>query len=55
MIHNLAGSMLNISLSHQGRALPHGGGRGNVFFNSRPVCDDDWDNEDAKVACKMLG
>ena len=29
--------------------------QGNVFYNGRPVCDDGWDNNDARVACKMLG
>merc|ERR1712179_301780 len=28
---------------------------GNVFYNGQPVCDDEWDDNDAKVACKMMG
>merc|ERR1712112_687546 len=30
-------------------------GEGNVFVNGEPVCDDSWDNADARVACRMLG
>ena len=28
---------------------------GNLFINGQPVCDDSWDNNDASVACRMLG
>ena len=28
---------------------------GNLFINGKPVCDDGWDNNDALVACRMLG
>ena len=28
---------------------------GNLFVNGKPVCDDGWDNNDALVACRMLG
>ena len=28
---------------------------GNVFVNGKPVCDDLWDQDDATVACRMLG
>ena len=28
---------------------------GNLFINGAPVCDDGWDNNDATVACRMLG
>lgn len=30
-------------------------GEGNVYVGGQPVCDDDWDNVDAKVACRELG
>ena len=30
-------------------------GEGNVFIDGKPVCDDDWDLNDAKVACRQLG
>jgi len=30
-------------------------GEGNVFVNGEPVCDDSWDDVDARVACRMLG
>ena len=29
--------------------------QGNLFVNGKPVCDDYWDNNDAIVACRMLG
>merc|ERR1719186_1078337 len=29
--------------------------KGNVYVDDKPVCDDDWDDDDAKVACKELG
>ena len=28
---------------------------GNLYVNGRPVCDHEWDNNDADVACRMLG
>ena len=28
---------------------------GNIYFMGRPICDDLWDNNDATVACRMLG
>merc|ERR1719184_730003 len=28
---------------------------GNVFYNGQPVCDDEWDDNDAKVVCRMIG
>jgi len=28
---------------------------GNVFVNGKPVCDNGWNNKDAKVICRMLG
>ena len=36
----------------QGGSFPS---EGNVFVNGKPVCDDLWDNNDATVACRMLG
>merc|ERR1712115_494492 len=30
-------------------------GEGNVFVNGEPVCDDGWEDVDARVACRMLG
>ena len=30
-------------------------GEGNVFYNGLPICDDGWDDRDAKVFCKMMG
>ena len=36
----------------QGGSSPN---QGNLFVNGKPVCDDYWDNNDAIVACRMLG
>ena len=36
----------------------HGGlfvNEGNIFIYGKPVCDDQWDEHDAVVACRMLG
>merc|ERR1712121_532276 len=30
-------------------------GEGNVFVNGEPVCDDSWEDVDARVDCRMLG
>ena len=29
--------------------------QGNVYVYGKPVCDDDWDINDGKVACRQLG
>jgi len=28
---------------------------GSVYIDGKPICDDDWDDSDANVACRMLG
>ena len=28
--------------------------KGNVYFDDQPVCDDDWGQEEAKVACRLV-
>ena len=30
-------------------------GQGNVYVYGKPVCDDYWDINDGKVACRQLG
>ena len=30
-------------------------GQGNVYVNGKPVCDDFWDINAGKVACRQLG
>ena len=40
------------SLSLRGGGGPH---EGNVYLGDRPVCDDQWDNDDSAVVCRQLG
>ena len=49
--HEGAGVVCSTSIFLQGGSSSEG----NLFVNNMPVCDDDWDNNDATVACRMLG
>jgi hypothetical protein len=41
-----------ITIELRGGHIPS---EGNVYVNGKPVCDDEWDEDDAAVACRMLG
>ena len=49
--HEGAGVMCD-AVSLQGGPTPY---EGNLFIKGEPVCDDGWDENDANVACRMLG
>ena len=49
--HEGAGVMCD-AVSLQGGPTAY---EGNLFIKGEPVCDDGWDENDANVACRMLG